>query len=221
MISKTILAPIALATLSIVILPNSYGDGDLTILGNGHSKIYVSNTTAPDLDFDKDGLADFYVKAHFTGNSEKLYQVDYKIEDACVHGSTLGQAKMKVGITNMSVPYTWYSQGFHVWNPWFKSGQNLDPDKQIEVVIITNQGLNLPSPFPVSGDNIIQKSAHDEFGSFEHEPRIKELGGQAGWEGSVFFTAPTGSYLFWSIFPAQGTQGCDTISGIGIPIIVK
>lgn len=221
MVSKTISAVVILATLSIAILPNSYGDGDLTIPGKGHSKIYVSNSSAPDLDFDGDGLADFYVKAHFTGNSEKMYQIDYEITDACVHGSTLGQAEMKVGITNMTSPYTWYSQGFHVWNPWFKSGQNPDPDKQIEVVIITNQGLNLPSTFPVSGDNVIQKGADDKSGSFEHDSSIKELDGQAGWEGSIFFTAPTGSYLFWSIFPAQGTQGCDRISGIGIPIIVK
>lgn len=195
---------------------------DLIVLGKGHSKIYVSNGTDNGFDFDRDGLTDFYVRAHFTGNSNQMYKVDIKTTDECVDGSTHEDARMKIGFTNTGLPYTWYTDGFTAWTSWFKSGRSDDPNKQIDLATVNYPPYNVPAIFPTSGDDVIQKNPKDKQGSFSHNTSIKELDGQSGWEDSVFFNAPPGDYLIWSIVPSDGTGNrCNGVAGIGFPIFVK
>ncbi len=76
------------------------------------------------------------------------------------------------------------------------------------------------SPFDddTRGDDAIQGNKKN--GSFKHFSSVKELDGQSGWSGFVFLNAPPGDYISWTIHPAGGFGGCDTLSGFGIPIYI-
>lgn len=191
---------------------------DLIVLGNGNAPIYISDKDSDRFDFNNDGLTDYYVKAHFTGKSQQTYKVDYKIQDECVDGSTFDTAKMKLGFTSTERFFfdrVWFSD-IEVWNPWFRAGSN-DENKRIDLVSLPNGAL--PIPFPESGDDLIVSSG--KTGSFKHKDRIAELDGQPGWEGSVFFKAMPGEYFMWTIHPAGGISGCDTLAAFAIPISIK
>jgi hypothetical protein len=203
----------------IVISSASLSVADITVLGNGHAPIYVSDKSAGDFDFDNDNLTDYYVRAHYTGNSNHVYKVDYKIMDECVDGSTYDDAKLKLGFSTPDFFYfdrTWFTN-FDVWTQWFKSGSN-DDDKRLDLVSLPHGAL--PIPFPSSGDDAIQNKDKKK-GSFTHKDDISELDSQAGWEGSVFFRGTPGQYYLWTIHPAGGIDGCDRFAAIGIPIIVN
>ncbi len=192
---------------------------DITVLGKGHAPIYVSDKNTDDFDFNNDSLIDYYVRAHYTGNSNQVYKVDYKVIDECVDGNTYDTAKLKLGFSTTDLFYfdrTWFTN-FDVWTPWFKSGSN-DDNKRIDLVSLSHG--ELPIPFPASGDDAIQNKDKKN-GSFTHNNGIEELDGQAGWEGSVFFRGPPGEYYLWTIHPAGGIDGCDRFAAIGIPIIIN
>ncbi|MEM3064904.1 MAG: hypothetical protein QW177_05975 [Candidatus Nitrosotenuis sp.] len=192
---------------------------DLIVLGNGHAPIYVSDKDAADFDFNSDGLIDYYVRAHYTGNSNQVYKVDYKMVDECVDGSTYEDAVLKLGFSTNDFWYfdrTWFTN-FDAWTPWFKAGSN-DSNKKIDLVSLSHGAL--PIPFPSSGDDVIQNNGKKN-GSFTHKDSIPELDGQSGWEGSIFFRGPAGEYFMWTIHPASGTSGCDTLAAFGIPIFIN
>ncbi|TRZ79536.1 MAG: hypothetical protein D4R90_03735 [Nitrosopumilales archaeon] len=218
---------ILVLTLSLILLGVNvvYAEnGDIKEFENhDHTKYFKAKKETATFDANYDGLNDFYAKGYFNNTDNKVFHIDYKIQDCLPHGSTFANAKMKVGFSNPDAPYAWYSNGFKAWNSWFKSVHNPDPDKQIELVVINDGAGNFPSAgFPSSGDNIFQKSINMNTGSFTYYSKIKELGGQSGWEGSISFTAPLGSYLFWTIFPATGYgESCDHIAGLGIPVNVN
>lgn len=207
--------------ISVIIIVGSanLSLADITVLGKGHAPIYVSDKSANDFDFNNDNLIDYYVRAHYTGNSNQVYKVDYKIIDECVDGSTYDDAKLKLGFSTTDLFYfdrTWFTN-FDVWTQWFKSGSN-DDNKRIDLISLSH-GV-LPIPFPLSGDDIIQNKDKKK-GSFTHKNSIQELDGQAGWEGSVFFRGPPGEYYLWTIQPAGGIAGCDRYAAIAIPIIIN
>jgi hypothetical protein len=206
--------------LLVIIGSAQMSSADLIILGKGHAPIYVSDKDAGDFDFNNDGLIDYYVKAHFTGNSNQQYKVDYKIVDECVDGSTHEDAKMKLGFSSTDFfprDRTWFTD-FDAWTPWFKAAKN-DANKKIDLVSLPKG--KLPIPFPTSGDDVITSNTGDKKGSFTHKDSISELDDQAGWEGSIFFKGPPGEYRMWTIHPAGGISGCDTLAAFGIPIIIK
>ena len=207
--------------ISTVMLIGSAGfsAADITVLGKGHAPIYVSDKSANDFDFNNDNLIDYYVRAHYVGNSNQVYKVDYKILDECVDGSTYADAKLKLGFSTNSFFYfdrTWFTN-FDVWTQWFKAGSN-DDNKRIDLVSLPHGAL--PIPFPVSGDDVIQNKDKKK-GSFVHNSSIPELDGQAGWEGSVFFRGEPGQYYMWTIHPAGGISGCDRFASLGIPITIN
>ena len=200
----------------------SYSD-DLIVVGNGNAPIYLSNTDNGRFDLDHDGRTDYFVKAHYTGNSHQPLKIDYKLQDECVDlgpkdasdvgGDTYDDAALKVLLTNKTgQPII---DDVVVWNPWFKSGNN-DPNREIDLVTLPP----VPPPFDddVHGDDVIQGSK--KHGSFQHYSSIDELDGQSGWSGFVFLNAPQGEYNFWTIHPAGGRGGCDGLGGFGIPIII-
>lgn len=192
---------------------------NLIVLGNGNAPIYVSDKDSGRFDMNNDGLTDYYVKAHYTGNSHQTYKVDYKIQDECVAGSTYQTASMKLGFTTREFFFfdrVWIT-GIDAWNPWFRAGSN-DDNKKVDLVALPKGAL--PFPFPATGDDLIV-GANEKRGSFTYGKSIPELDGQSGWEGSVFFKAPPGEYFMWTIHPADGSSGCRTLTGFAIPIIVK
>lgn len=206
--------------LFVIVSSTQTSSADIIILGKGHAPIYVSDKDTGDFDFNNDGLIDYFVKAHFTGNSNQQYKVDYKIVDECVDGNTYKDAKMKLGFSSTDLfpeDRTWFTN-LDAWTPWFKSAKN-DPNKKIDLVSLPNG--NLPISFPTSGDDVITSNANDKKGSFIHQDNIVELDGQAGWEGTIFFSGPAGKYMMWTIHPADGTEGCETLAAFGIPIIIK
>ena len=196
---------------------NYANSDDLIILGKGHAPIYTSNSDSGRFDFSNDGLADYYVKAHYTGNENQMYKVDYKIQDECVDGDNFNDATMKLGFTKGNV---WINQGIEAWTPWFKSAKSQDDNGIINLVYLS-PGTS-PSPYPSNnGDDVIQGIANKKQGSFTHKESIKELDNQAGWEGSILFHASAGKYSMWTIHPATGLGGCDTLAAFGIPIIIE
>lgn len=200
-----------------------FGESDaLASNGKGNSPILILNSDTDWVDFNWDGLSDYYVKAHYTGKQNKVYKVDYKFIDQCVDGSTHEDAVLKLGFSKYHPRYDdyyWLSDGFEAWTPWFKSNKGTDENKKIDLI---NLPLGkLPIPFPNSGDDVIVKNQKDNNGSFSHKNKIKELDGQSGWVGSIFFHAPPGEHIMWTIHPAQGIAGCDIIAAVGIPIIIK
>lgn len=205
--------------LSFIFVEQVDGD-DLVILGKGNSPIYVSNSDSGRFDFSNDGLADYYVKAHYTGNENQQYKVDYKIQDTCVDGNTFSTATMKIGFTTKSVPNEriWLTENMEVKNPWFNSPKN-DKNRSIDLVMLPKGSSPTPYPSDGNGDDVIQGS--EKQGSFIHKGSIRELDNQSGWEGSIFFNVPSGEYYLWTIHPAEGTVGCDTLAGLGIPIMIN
>jgi hypothetical protein len=216
---------VLIISVSLLFIP-AYSD-DLIVLGKGHAPIYVSNTDSGRFDFDNNGSTDYYVKAHYTGNSHQPLKIDYEIQDECVDlgpkdasnigGDTFDDAAMKIGFSKLSNPFVnWLVDDINVWNPWFKSKNN-DDNKLIDLAFVS------PTSTPyfdddTRGDDVIVGSGKQ--GSFQHFSSIKELDGQSGWEGSVFLNAPPGDYLLWTIHPGDGYGDCDTLTGLGIPIFI-
>ncbi|CAD6522373.1 conserved exported hypothetical protein [metagenome] len=210
---------------SILFIP-VYSD-DLIILGNGHAPFYVSNTDSARFDFDNDGTTDYYVKAHYTGNSNQQLKIDYKLQDECVDlgpkdpsdvgGDTFDDAALKIGFSSLSnSPRQWFVDDIEVWNPWFKSKHN-DDNKLIDLAFVSP----FVSPFfddDHLGDDVIQ--GNGKHGSFQHLSSITELDGQSGWTGSIFLNALVGEYRLWTIHPSDGFGGCDGLTGLGIPILI-
>lgn len=193
---------------------------DLIVRGNEHAPIYVSDTDSGRFDFSNDGLDDYYVKAHYTGNEKQTYKVDYKIQDECVDGATYDSATMKIGFTKQGNPWwIWIVENIDSWNPWFKSYRSTDANHRIDLVDLPD-GV-IPIPYPSSGDDVIVGDSKSNSGSFVHRDSIAELDGQSGWEGSIFFSAPAGEYILHTIHPSEGISGCDRLAALGIPIIIK
>ena len=189
----------------------------LASIGKGNSPILIVNSDTDWVDFNWDGLSDYYIKAHYTGKANMVYKIDYKFIDECVDGSTHDEAILKIGFTNQasSRERYWISDGIEAWTPWFKSNRGADENSKIDLV---EHG---PIPFPTSGEDVIVKNQNDRNGSFSHRNNIKQLDGQSGWEGSIHFNAPPGKYYLWAIHPAQGFGGCDSLAALGIPIIIN
>ncbi len=214
---------LSLSLLFSIAFTPVYSD-DLIVLGKGHAPIYVSNTDSGRFDFDNNGTADYFVRAHYTGNSHQLLKIDYKIQDECVDlgpkdasdvgGDTFEDAAMKIGFSTIN--RQWIIDEATVWNTWFKLKNN-DNNNLIDLVFLPPVS---PSPFDddIRGDDIIQGS--DKHGSFQHFSSIKELNGQSGWEGSIFLNAPSGNYFLWTIHPGGGFGGCDGLLGFSIPISI-
>lgn len=223
MVKIFILMIVGLSILLSMTVDYATGD-DLIVLGKGHAPTYIANSDSGRFDFSNDGLADYYVKAHYTGNENQMYKVDYKIQDECVDGDSFEEATMKLGFTNLEPYYynrIWINDGIEAWTPWFKSDTNQDDNGLINLVYLS-QG-SIPSPYPSSsnGDDVIQGIVNKKQGSFTHKESIKELDNQAGWEGSIFFNASAKEYFMWTIHPATGINGCDTLAAFGIPIIIE
>jgi len=187
----------------------------------GNSPILIVNSDTDWVDFNWDGLADYYVKAHYTGKANMVYKIDYKFIDECVDGSTHDEAVLKIGFTNIAPYYDryWISDDIEAWTPWFKSKKAADENNKIDLAVFPYG--KTPTPFPTSGDDVIVKNQNDKNGSFSHRNNIKQLDGQSGWVGSIHFNAPPGEYYMWAIHPAGGTEGCDILAGLGIPIIIN
>ena len=213
---KIIYLAITVICLSFGMMEYSHGS-NLTTLGNGSAPIYVSNNDNGRFDFSNDGLADYYVKAHYTGNQHQQYKVDYKIQDACVDGNTFDTATIKIGFTTLAShnDRIWLVDDIKVWNPWFKSKQN-DDNGVIDLVYLPPATTPVPYPSDGNGQDVIQGTK--KHGSFTHNDSISELDGQPGWEGTIFFKVPKGEYYLWTIHPADGSVGCETLAGLGIPI---
>ncbi|HSB83560.1 MAG TPA: hypothetical protein VLD64_03640 [Nitrosarchaeum sp.] len=215
---KLLLMLIGFGVLFIVTANYAYSD-DLIVLGKGHSPVYISNSDSGRFDFSNDGLTDYYVKAHYTGNENQMYKVDYKIQDECVDGNNFEDAKMKLGFT--AQPNVWINEGIEAWTPWFKSPKSQDDNGLINLVYLPPG--TIPNSYPQSnnGEDVIQGLATQKQGSFTHKESIKELDNQSGWEGSILFNAPAGKYFMWTIHPATGIDGCDRLAALGVPIIIK
>lgn len=196
---------------------NFVNGDDLIVIGKGHAPIYVSNSDTDRFDFSNDGQTDYYVKAHYTGNKNQMYKVDYKIQDECVDGNTFESAKMKLGFTDQN--NVWINDEIEAWTPWFKSAKSLDNNRKIDLIYLPPGAIPIPYTSIITGDDVIQ--GNSKIGSFTHKDSIKELDGQSGWEGSIFFNAPIGNYTMQTIHPATGIDGCDRLAALGIPIIVK
>lgn len=185
-------------------------------IASEHNKIFY--------DFDDDGLNDYYFKIQRTGSSDRQFMADIKIRDTCVDGINHEEAKMKLGFTNLEFDYTkreWLTEEFYVSNNWFESNHSTDLNHKIDLVELPNGSV--ATPFPESGDDLIQKSLNSNDASFKHKNNVRELDGQAGWEGSIYFNGPEGEYFIWSIFPAEGSpngEECDIVAALGVGINV-
>ena len=224
---KILLFLIAGVILSSLVYSVGYSD-DLIILGNGHAPIFMSNSDSGRFDLNFDGKADYYVKAHYTGNSHQKLKVDYKIQDECVDlgpkdapdvgGDTFDDVAMKIGFSTMS-PFSrdWTIDDVTITNSWFNSKKN-DDNKQIDLALFPDNFVPSGLPASENGDNAIQ--VNNKKGSFKHLDSISELGDQSGWVGTIFVNAPEGEYALWTLHPSGGFGGCDGLSGFGIPIII-
>ncbi len=225
---KILFASIAGVLLFSILFTSSFSD-DLIVLGNGHAPIYLSNSDSGRFDFNFDGNADYFVKAHYTGNSHQKLKIDYKIQDECVDlgpkdesdvgGDTFDDAAMKMGFSTIpTLNRDWTIDDVEISNPWFKSFKN-DHNKKIDLATFADGYVVSSLPESGNGDDVIQ--GNGKKGSFKHYDSISELGGQSGWVGSVFINAPVGSFALWTLHPSGGYGGCDSLSGFGIPIIIK
>jgi len=214
-------------TLGSLVFSVGYSD-NLIVLGNGHAPIYMSNSDSGRFDLDYDGNADYYVKAHYTGNSHQKLKVDYKIQDECVDlgskdasnvgGDTFNDVAMKIGFSTIPASTRdWTIEDVTITNSWFNSKKN-DDNKQIDLALFPNNFIPSGLPATENGDNAIQ--GNNKKGSFKHFDSISELGGQSGWAGTIFVNAPEGEYALWTLHPSGGYGGCDGLSGFGIPIII-
>lgn len=203
----------------LLVVPVDYANSDdLIVLGKGHAPIYVSNSDSGRFDFSNDGLTDYYVKAHYTGNENQMYKVDYKIQDECVDGNNFEEATMKLGFTKTNV---WINDGIEAWTPWFKSSKSQDDNSLINLVYLPPGAVPIPYPPNNNGDDVIQGHTNKKHGSFTHNESIKELDNQSGWEGSILFNASSGEYIMWTIHPSTGINGCDILAALGIPIDIE
>ena len=213
--------------LGSLVFSVGYSD-NLIVLGNGHAPIYMSNSDSGRFDLDYDGNADYYVKAHYTGNSHQKLKVDYKIQDECVDlglkdasdvgGDTFNDVAMKIGFSTIPASARdWTIEDVTITNSWFNSKMN-DNNKQIDLALFPNNFVPSSLSATENGDNAIQ--GNDKKGSFKHLDSISELGGQSGWTGTIFVNAPEGEYALWTLHPSGGYGGCDGLSGFGIPIII-
>ena len=205
-----------------------YSD-DLIVLGNGQAPIYMSNSDSGRYDLNMDGNADYYVKAHYTGNSHQKLKIDYKIQDECVDlgskdasdvgGDTFDDAAMKIGFSTIPpIDRDWTIDGITITNSWFNSKKN-DVNKQIDLATFSDGFIPSDLPTPGNGDDVIQGDGKK--GSFTHFDSISELNDQSGWAGTIFLNAPAGDYALWTLHPSGGYGGCDQLSGFGIPINIR
>jgi len=229
-IMKVALFLVAGIILGSLVFSVGYSD-NLIVLGNGHAPIYMSNSTSNRFDQNNDGDADYFIKAHYTGNSHQKLKIDYKIQDECVDlgpidapdvgGDTFDDAAMKIAFSTIPTPSSevhWIIDDVTISNSWFNSKKN-DDNKQIDLVSFPD-GI-FPSAFPPTedGDDVIQGDGKK--GAFKHLDSISELGGQSGWSGSIFVDGPVGDYLLWTIHPSGGIDGCDLLTGSGFQISIK
>jgi hypothetical protein len=179
-------------------------------------------TTRETIDLDSNGTVDFDITIKKPKNPKNPIKVTYQISDSCVHGSTHDTAALKLGFTNPEPLFfnrVWLIDGFDVWNKWFLSKKSTDPNHRIDLVDLPDG--TVATPFPSSGDDVIQKNLNDNKGSFKHKTDMKILSGQDGWKGTIFFTGPAGDYFLWTIFPALGLDApCDTFAAIGIELTI-
>lgn len=219
---KTLL--LVLAGIASISMTSGYSD-DLLIIGNGHAPIYFSNSTDMRLDMNGDLKADYFVKAHYIGNFNQQLKIDYRIQDECVDdgswdgqtigGDTFDDASLKFGLTSLGLH--WITEDVSISNSWFNSKKN-DDNRQIDLAYF-DDGVVPSIPFTSFGDDAIQ--GNEKNGSFKHFDSIFELGDQSGWQGTIFLNAPAGNYRLWTIHPSEGIDGCDRLSGLSIPIIIK
>jgi hypothetical protein len=225
---KIMLFLIAGIILGSLVFTVGYSE-NIIILGNGHAPIFMSNSDSGRFDLNFDGKADYYVKAHYIGNSNQKLKVDYKIQDECVDlgkkdapdvgGNTFDDVAMKIGFsTILTATRDWTIEDVTITNSWFNSKKN-DVNKQIDLVSFPDAFTPSGLPLPENGDNVIQGDGKK--GSFKHADSISELGGQSGWIGTIFVDGPVGNYALWTLHPSGGYGGCDGLSGFGIPIIIK
>ena len=102
-----------------------------------------------------------------------------------------------------------------VWNDWFKKKNN-DANQMVD--LIYSPVRSLPHLEDLDGDDVIQGGKKKS--SFEHSASISQLGGQSGWVGSLYFNAPSGDYLLWTVHPAGGIDECDRLTALGVPITI-
>jgi len=224
---KAVLVLVAGIILGSLVYSVGYSEEPI-LLVNGKSPIFMSNSDSGRFDLNHDGDADYYVKAHYTGNSHQKLKVDYKIQDVCVDlgpkdapdvgGDTYDDVAMKIGFSTIP-PLTrdWTIEDVTITNSWFNSKKN-DDNKKIDLATFTDKFIPSSLPAPGNGDNAIQGDGKK--GSFKHSDSISELGGQSGWTGTIFVDGPVGEYALWTLHPARGYGGCDGLAGFGIPIII-
>jgi len=186
--------------------------------------IDVIEIDSASLDYSNDGITDYYVQLEYTGDTMKPTIIGYKIQDECVDlgpkdpsnvgGDTYDDAAMKIGVSTISKS-EWLIDDMVVWNDWFKKKNN-DDNKTVDLVY--SPVRKLPHFEELGGDNVIQ-GGKKKF-SFEHSASISQLGGQSGWDGSLYFNAPSGDYLLWTVHPAGGIDECDRLAALGIPITI-
>lgn len=203
---------------------------DLIVLGNGHAPIYLSDSDSGRFDLDHDGNADYFVKAHYTGNSHQKLKIDYKLQDKCVAldskdfpdviGDTYDNAALKIGFSTIpAINRDWTIEEVTISNSWFNSKKN-DDNKQIDLTTFPDGFIPSNLSPPGNGDDAIQGDGKK--GSFKHFNSIPELNGQSGWKGTIFVNAPEGNYALWTLHPSSGEfGGCDQLSGFGIPVIIR
>jgi len=175
-------------------------------------------------DENNDGIPDYYVSLKYTEDPKQPTKISYKIQDECVDlgpkdasdvgGDTYDDAAMMIGVTNTSKS-VWFIDDMIVWNDWFKKKNN-DDNQMVDLVFSPSRFL--PHFEDLHGDNVIRGDAKKT--SFEHFTSIPELGGQSGWEGFLYFNAPSGDYLFWTVHPAGGIDECDRLAAQGILVTI-
>ena len=224
---KIMLFLLAGIILGSLVYSVGYSD-DLIVIGNGNGPIYTSNTDSGRFDYDGDEKTDYYVKAHYTGNSHQKLKIDYKIQDECVDlgpkdasdvgGDTFDDVSMKIAFSTIPIfTRDWTIEDVKITNSWFNSKKN-DENKQIDLAIFPDNFILSAPPASENGDNVIQGNGKKN--SFKHLDSISELDGQSGWVGSLFVNGPAGEYFLWTLHPSGGYGGCDGLTGFAIPIII-
>lgn len=192
----------------------------IAFMGDG---VDVVDADSASLDFSNDLITDYYVELNYSGDSKKPAKISYKIQDECVDlgpkdpsdvgGDTYDDAAMKIGVSTVS--REWLTDGMLVWNDWFEKKNN-DGNRLVDLVF--SPVRSLPHFEDLGGDNVIQGGKKKN--SFEHAESVPQLGGQSGWEGFVYFDASPGDYLFWTVHPAGGIDGCDRLAALGILVTI-
>ena len=193
----------------------------IAFMGEGVDVIEIDSAS---LDYSNDGVTDYYVQLEYTGDAKKPTIIGYKIQDECVDlgpkdpsdvgGDTFDDAAMKMGVSTITKS-EWLIDDMVVWNDWFKKKNN-DDNKMVDLVY--SPVRKLPYLEELGGDNVIQEGKKKS--SFDHSASISKLGGQSGWEGFMYFNAPPGEYLLWTVHPSGGIDECDRLTALGIPITI-